>query len=82
MFQRRHMQQRWGGDGMLAVAVAPGAHDLLAVAASEHSHSGYGTTQYAVERRPSVSLQVTTSDLLVGFEEHVLEEQSNEGCLY
>jgi prepilin-type N-terminal cleavage/methylation domain-containing protein/prepilin-type processing-associated H-X9-DG protein len=78
MFLRRHMQQRWGGGERLAVAVAPGAHDLLLAAADAgaHSHAGYQPTHYAVERRPSVSLQVTTSDLPVGSQDHVLEEQS------
>ena len=71
MFLRRHMM--WGGETPAAVAtLSPGAHDLLAADATgsrnESTHGGH---------RLSVSLQVTSSDLSVGFEEfHVLPERA------
>ena len=72
MLLRRYAKQ-WVGESPVAcaISVAPGAHDLLAADAvhGERVHSG------AVERRPSVSLQVKHSDLAVGESDfHVLEE--------
>jgi hypothetical protein len=77
MFLRRH--RKWGEEvPMATTAVAPGAHDLLAAAdAGSRNGSTHGG------RRLSVSLQVTSSDLSVGFEEsHVVTEQSNDGFVY
>ena len=64
MFLRRHTK-RWSGQSPSVTAfVAPGAHDLLAADAGGARSSG--TKPFAAERRPSVSLQVTSSDLAVG----------------
>ena len=77
MFLRRHC--KWGDEAPTAMTtVAPGAHDLLATA---DAGSRNGATHGG--RRLSVSLQVTSSDLSVGFEEpHVVTEQSNDGFVY
>ncbi|MGB7161446.1 MAG: prepilin-type N-terminal cleavage/methylation domain-containing protein [Tepidisphaeraceae bacterium] len=83
MFLRRH-KESWG-DPMTAAATAmvvPGAHDLLALDAgsngSSHGGSGHnGSSHSAGGCRPSVSLQVTSSDLTVGAHDfHVPMEQS------
>ena len=76
MFLRRH--RKWGDETPMAMTtVAPGAHDLLAAGESMRNGATHGG------RRLSVSLQVTSSDLSVGFEEsHVVTEQSNDGFAY
>ena len=79
MFLRRH--RKWGEEAPVAMTtVAPGAHDLLAAAAPDVA-SRNGSIHGG--RRLSVSLQVTSSDLSVGFEEpHVVTEQINDGFAY
>ena len=76
MFLRLH--RNFGNDLPSTMAtVAPGAHDLLAAEAVTRNGSTHGG------RRLSVSLQVTSSDLSVGFEEsHVVQEQNHDGCSY
>jgi hypothetical protein len=75
MFLRRYTK-RWGGGELptaMATLIVPGAHDLLAADAGRNGsiHGG---------RRPSVSLQVTSSDLSVGEADfHVSQEQDHEG---
>ena len=65
--QRKHWRDELAPmtSAAAAVAVAPGSHDLLAADSAGRN----GSILYSAGCRSSVSLQVMSSDLAVGFED-------------
>jgi len=74
--QTRHWRDSVMPLAMATPAIAPGVHDLLAPDAGR-----IGNGPIAVGCRPSVSLQVTSSDLAVGTQDFHVSKEQNHGAL-